>query len=405
MFAQNDEQYSGERLKASNNGPLSGVKVIDCTTVIAGPLCTQILADQGAEVIKIEPLEGDLIRNLGPILAPGLSATFLSLARNKRSIALDLSKRESQALIGKLCADADVFICNSRPGVMARHGLDFDTLKQHNPKLVYAAITGFGDSGPMAEQRAYDPIIQALSGIASLQEPTQLVGQTICDKTTGITASQAVTAALLQAERCGQGQLVEVSMLEAALGFLACDAFWPIAAAGRELSYPDFKRVYIPWRTQDGEIVLVILADKEFAGLVAEFNVQHLLEDPRFNSMQNRFAHWDELVDALKPIFLNQSSQKILERLWHADVPAAPINTMQQLPADQQIRASGMIDYAEHSIAGEYTRVAMAANFSQQENIPYQEAPSLGQHSHEILKEAGLSDEEIHSLIQSGVCR
>ncbi|MBB6522672.1 CaiB/BaiF CoA transferase family protein [Pseudoteredinibacter isoporae] len=389
----------------TSKGPLSGIKIIDCTTVIAGPLCTQILADQGAEVIKIEPLEGDLIRNLGPILAPGLSATFLSLSRNKKSLALDLSKRESQELIAKLCQDADVFICNSRPGVMARHGLDFEALKQHNAKLVYAAITGFGDSGPMAEQRAYDPIIQALSGMASLQEPTQLLGQTICDKTTGLTACQAVTAALLQAERSGQGQQVEISMLEAAIGFLACDAFWPIAAAGRELNYPDFKRVYIPWKTQDGEIVLVILADKEFAGLTEEFQVQHLLEDPRFNSMPNRFAHWDELVDTLKPVFLTQSSEDILKRLWRADVPAAPINTMEQLTTDKQVLASGMIDYSEHSIAGQYTRVAMAANFSLQDNIPYQEAPSLGQHSHEVLTHAGLDEDEIHSLIQNDICR
>ncbi|WP_299972948.1 CoA transferase [uncultured Pseudoteredinibacter sp.] len=390
---------------SSSNGPLSGVKVIDCTTVIAGPLCTQIMADQGAEVIKIEPLAGDLVRHLGPILAPGLSATFLSLARNKKSLALDLSKEASQQLIKRLCRDADVFICNSRPGVMAKHGLDFESLKQHNPKLVYAAITGFGEQGPMAEQRAYDPIIQALSGMVSLQEPSQLLGQTICDKTTGLTASQAVTAALVQAARTGEGQLVEASMLEAAIGFLACDAFWPIAAAGRELSYPDFKRVYIPWKTQDGEIVLVILADKEFNGLVEEFGVQELLEDPRFDSMQNRFAHWDELVESLKPIFMNQNSDDILQRLWKADVPAAPINTMEQLPENKQVQACEMIDYAEHSIAGKYTRVAMAANFSSQDTAPYQEAPELGQHSREVLAAAGLSSNEIDSLIEQGICR
>ncbi|GAA6152280.1 CaiB/BaiF CoA transferase family protein [Pseudoteredinibacter isoporae] len=401
MSVHNDQEYN----EMANRGPLSGVRIIDCTTVIAGPLCTQMLADQGAEVIKIEPLEGDLVRNLGPILAPGLSATFLSLARNKQSLALDLSQTESQALIARLCQDADVFICNSRPGVMARHNLDYNTLKQGNPKLVYAAITGFGDSGPMAEQRAYDPIIQALSGMASLQNPSQLLGQTICDKTTGITACQAVTAALFQAERCGQGQLVELSMLEAAIGFLACDAFWPIAAPGRELNYPDFKRVYIPWQTQDGEIVLVILADKEFVGFVEEFQVQHLLDDPRFSSMQDRFAHWDELVDTLKPLFLSQNSTEVLKRLWRADVPAAPINTITQLPDDKQIQASNMIDYAEHSIAGKYSRVAMAANFSLQTEVPYQEAPSLGQHSHDILKAAGLSEDEIQSLIKNGVCR
>ncbi len=391
--------------KTNSHGPLSGIKIIDCTTVIAGPLCTQLLADQGAEVIKIEPMEGDLIRNLGPILAPGFSATFLSLSRNKKSLALDLSKSESQDLIKQLCVDADVFICNSRPGVMARHKLGYDDLKTHNQKLVYAAITGFGEQGPMAEQRAYDPIIQALSGIVSLQESGELLGQTICDKTTGLTASQAVTAALVQAARTGEGQLVEVSMLEAALGFLSCDAFWRIAAAGRELSYPDFKRVYIPWETKDGQIVLVILADKEFNGLVEEFEVQHLLEDARFGSMQNRFAHWDELVESLKPIFTRQNSDEILQRLWRADVPAAPINTMAQLPDNEQIKATGMIDYAEHSVAGKYTRVAMAANFSSQPQVPYQEAPKLGEHSREVLTSAGLNKEQIDSLIDKGICR
>lgn len=388
-----------------SQGPLSGIKVVDCTTVIAGPLCTQILADQGAEIIKIEPIEGDLVRNVGPILAEGFSATFLALGRNKRSLSLDLRQPEAQAIVRKLSAQADLFVTNSRPGVMAKHGLGYDALKAENPKLVYGAITGFGNEGPMAEQRAYDPIIQALAGIASLQDNNNLLSQTVCDKTTGIVASQAVTAGLLHAARTGEGQLVEVSMLEATMSFLACDVFWPITAVGREVSYPDFKRIYIPWETKNGHVVLVILADKEFKGMTEEFNCQELLDDPRFNSMINRFQNWDELVALLRPQFTSCDSDEILQRLWRAGVPAAPLNTVEQLPNNEQILASGMFSETEHPVAGRHRSTAMAANFSKQENTSIQAAPTVGEHSREVLTEMGMSEADINSLFERKISR
>lgn len=378
-------------------GPLSGVRVIDCTTVIAGPLCTQLLADQGADVIKIEPTSGDLIRNLGPMLSAGFSSTFLALGRNKRSLALDLSSSEAQEIMQALCADADVFIGNSRPGVMAKHGLSYETLSANNKKLVYVAITGFGNEGPMSEQRAYDPIIQALAGVASLQKGNALVSHTICDKTTGLYASQAVTAALVGASRTGQGQLVEVSMLDATLSFLACDALWPIATE-KDLPYPEFSKIYIPWPSQDGHVVLVILADKEFMALCQEFHCSELLNDSRFNSMGGRLLNWPSLVKLITPILIQFTTEELLRRLWQADVPAAPINNIEQLPDNPQIKATNMLNTVNHPVAGEHLEVSMAAKFSRQDAV-IKPASSLGEDGPEILSEAGFNQVQIDKFL------
>lgn len=389
----------------NNKGPLDGITIIDCTTMVAGPLSTQILADQGAEIIKIEPIGGDLARMIGPILEPGISGSYINLGRNKRSIVLDLSQEQAQAVVHRLVADADVFICNSRPGVMASHQLDYSHLKAINPKLVYASITGFGEHGPMSKQRAYDPIIQAQSGLASLnpERSTQLLPQLICDKLTGVYMAQAVTAALLQAARSGQGDKVEVSLLSATLAFLATDALWPIATPGRQLDIVDTSQIYQAWPTRDRDIIVIILSDREFKDLCSILDLGDLILEPRFSNLIERLSHWAELKAIAAPQLAKLGSTEALNKLQQASIPCGPVNHIEELLQDPQISASELFSVRRHSSAGEYLEVAAAAKFSRNRSNAAVEPSQVGQHSREILQQAGHSEAEINTLFEQKI--
>lgn len=325
-----------------NLAPLDGITIIDCTTMVAGPLATQILADQGAEVIKIEPIGGDLARMIGPIFEPGISGCYINLGRNKRSMVLDLSHAEAQTIVHKLVSTADVFICNSRPGVMASHSLDFDTLKAINSKLVYASITGFGETGPMSSQRAYDPIIQAQTGIARMGKAPkpELQPQLICDKLTGVYTAQAVSAALVKAARQGLGDKIDISLLSATLAFLATDVYWPIASPSRELDITDTSVIYQAWQTQDKYIVLIVMSDKEFVSLCEMFGLGDLIKESRFNNVIERLKNWQRIRETLAPKIEKLSSAVALDKLWQANIPAGPVNEIEDLHNDAQIQAT-----------------------------------------------------------------
>jgi len=387
-----------------NKAPLAGITIIDCTTMVAGPLATQILADQGAEVIKVEPVGGDLARMIGPIFEPGISGCYINLGRNKRSIVLDLSQTQAQAIVHKLVANADVFVCNSRPGVMASHNLDYDDLKKINPSLVYASITGFGETGPMAKQRAYDPILQAQTGIARLSKAPkpELQPQLICDKLTGVYTAQAISAALVKAARCGEGDKVEVSLLSATLAFLATDVYWPIASPGRELDIIDTSNVYQPWQTTDGYIVLIVLSDKEFIQLCNIFSLSDLSSKPLFSNMIKRLKNWQQLKDIISPMLAKLSSKAALDKLWQANIPAGPVNDIESVPNDAQILATGALTTAEHPTAGSYLQVAPAANFSQP-RAPAQHPSKAGQNSREILLQLGYTETEIEKFYSNKI--
>jgi len=382
-----------------NQAPLDGITVIDCTTMVAGPLATQILADQGAEVIKIEPIGGDLARMIGPIFEPGISGSYINLGRNKRSIILDLSHAKAQAIVHKLVSTAEVFISNSRPGVMASHRLDFDTLKAINPKLVYASITGFGETGPMSKQRAYDPIIQAQTGIARMGKTPkpELQPQLICDKLTGVYTAQAVTAALVKAARQEIGDKIDISLLSATLAFLATDVFWPIASPSRQLDITDTSVIYQAWQTQDKFIVLIVMSDKEFISLCQMFALGDLIKESRFNNVIERLKNWQQIREILAPKIESLSSALALDKLWQANIPAGPVNEIEDLHKDAQIQASQAFQTANHPSAGDYLEVAPAARFSQWEKS--HKAPAhAGQHSRQILQHLEYSDKDINQL-------
>jgi crotonobetainyl-CoA:carnitine CoA-transferase CaiB-like acyl-CoA transferase len=394
-----------KREKMKHNGPLAGIKIIDCTTLIAGPLCTRILADQGADVIKVEPPGGDLVRYLGPELAPNFSATFLALGRNKRSIVMDLSHPAAQKLVLKLIADADVFIANSLPGVMARHGLDARTMQKRNPRLNYVSITGYGTIGPMAGQRAYDPIIQARSGMAMAKVAGKTAGlmpQTICDKLTGLSTAQAVCAALIETQKTGKGQEIELSLLGATLDFLAADMYWPIAAPDRDLPVADISNVYTPWDTQNGQIVFLVFADKEFTSLVDAFDCKALADDERFNSMAQRFTHWSDFQEVFKAKLASLSTSEALQKLKKAGIPSGPVNGLSDLVNDEQIKAMGAFREIQHEQAGRALQVQPGAQFHNHQAVPHEDAPGIGQHTAEVLSDLGISDTEIEKLFKSG---
>ncbi len=389
----------------AHKGPLSGIKVVDCTTLIAGPLATRILADQGADVIKIEPFGGDLVRHLGPTPAPNFSAAFLALGRNKRSVCMNLSDPAAQKLVMALVRDADVFIANSRPGVMARHGLDAKTLQDHNPRLIYVSITGNGDTGPMADQRTYDPIIQARSGMAAAQsgaQPVRLMPQMVCDKLTGLNTAQAVCAALLEAEKTGKGQRIDISLLSATLDFLSPDVFWTIATPGQDLPIADISNIYTPWDTRDGQIVFVVLADKEFVDLVEAFDCQFLAKDERFNTMAERFANWTDFQQIFKEKLAKLTTRDALQILKDANIPSGPVNRLTDLADDEQIAAIGAMGESQHAIAGRALQVKPAARFGNHSQDQFADAPELGQHTREVLSDLGLSDADIQKLFEAG---
>lgn len=382
----------------SKSGPLAGIRVIDCSTVVAGPLATQVLADQGAEVIKVEPLYGDISRTLGHLYGAGFSSVFMALGRNKRSLGLNLAEPDATDIVKRLVADADVFVTNTRPGVMSRHGLGFESLLAVNPSLVYAEITGFGKRGPLADSPAYDPIIQALSGMAARQgeEGVSLLPQLICDKVAGLTMAQAITAALLDSRQTGEGQCVHVSLLSAALSFLACDMFAPLMSGDRPVVSFDLAEVYKPWMTADGEIVLVTVSEVQFMAFLESVGQAQLINDVRFSELTTRIANWSDLRQLLQPLIHTQSTDYWLDKFRCADVPVtAAYNDVCDLVSDPQISALESLMPSTHPHVGKHLQIRPASEFSGATAEESLSAPLLGQHSREILQACGYSPQTI----------
>ncbi len=386
----------------AQTGPLAGIRVIDCSTVVAGPLATQILADQGAEVIKVEPLTGDISRTVGHLYGDGFSSAFMALGRNKRSLSLNLAEPEAADIVKRLVQDADVFVTNTRPGVMARHGLGFEDLREVNPALVYAEITGFGKLGPLAKSPAYDPIIQALSGMAARQgeDNVSLLPQLICDKVAGLTMAQAITAALVDSRQRGEGQCVHVSLLSAALSFLACDMFAPLISGDRQVMSFDLAEVYKPWSTADGEIVLVTVAEAQFIAFLEVMGQPALIQDERFSDLSSRVANWSAMRELLQPIMGSQSTDHWIDKFHAADVPAtAAYNDVCDLVADPQITALQSLFTSDHPHVGEHLQTRPAAEFSASSEFSNPApAPSLGQHTREILASCSYNPQAIDDL-------
>lgn len=379
------------------NGPLSGFRILEMGANLTGPFATMLLGDQGADVIKLETATGDQMRYAGNS-RDGVSAMgtmFLSLNRSKRSIVLDLKSPDGLANARRLAASCDVVVQNFRPGVVERLGLGYEDVKALKPDVIYVSIDGVGDVGPDRDRRVYDIVVQGMSGFVGIQadrdtgEP-RTIQNAVVDKTTGLVVAQAVTAALLQRSRTGQGQHVQVSMLNVALSFL-----WPEAMGASTLigdgvqSGGSMAGVRYVYSTLDGHILLGFVSDDEFAAVCRAIERTALLEDPRFRGVSRRFANARDLNPLIAERIAEMPTAEWLGRLRAEDAVFAPINQADTVHLDPQIVAIGALVEHDHPIAGRYRQPVHPIRFCGAVAPLTRHAPSLGQHTAEILAELG----------------
>jgi len=388
--------------KKQGMGPLAGVRVLDLSAVVSGPLTARLLADFGADVIKVERLEGDIQRNVGS-KRRGYSGSFHMLNRGKRSLAIDLSQQASQAVVQRIARDVDIVVQNFRPGVVERLGVDYETLSKANPGLLYLSISGFGQTGPRAGDRAYDPIIQAFSGMANVQglkrgEGPEQVNQLILDKLTAYTGVQALCAALYSREKTGQGQHIELSMLDTAIAFL-----WPDAGADDILLGDDIEHappvgaagMLVP--LTDGWAALMTLSDHEFQGLCTALGMTALASDSRFNQLAsrqtNRAAYIETLNASIEQATKGMSLNEFMGALAEHEVPVSAVQILGELHSNPQVMSQEMFYERHHPVAGRMREVRAAARFSNTDPVPPRFAPSIGEHTEQLLAEFGMVDQ------------
>ena len=390
-------------------GPLDGVKVIDFTTMIAGPYGTMILADQGADVVKVEaPLRSDHVRRAG-YGQRHFSAAFVNNNRNKRSISVDAKSAAGRQVVLDLAHRADVFVQNFRPGVMARLGLDYDDLKAVKPDIVYVSMSGWGEAGPLAHKPVYDPIIQALSGLATVQAGSdsarpRLIRTILPDKLTGITAAQAVSAALFARERSGTGQHVRLSMLDAVVAFMWSSDMGGQTFVGKEVDVAAAATfIDLIYETASGYISVSVMSNAQWRGLCHAVGHPEWLEDERFKTPAGRDRHANERLQLTQQALLARSAEDWLKILEEAGVPCAPVLTRSEMVRHEQVQAAGIVVETEHRHAGQLRQARNAARFEGTAPEMRHGAPQLGEHTEEILRELGYDDERRRALVDDGV--
>lgn len=395
---------------ACANGPLSGYRVLDLSQMLSGPMGCQILADQGADVVKIEPLEGDLVRAFA---RRSMTPTFCIINRNKRSIGVDLKKPEGLSVVLKLAKTADVVVQNFRPGAAEKLGIGYEDIKKVRPDIVYLSISGFGEAGPYAEKRVYDPIIQAVTGLPSIQADEtgrpRMMRLIIPDKVTSLTAAQTVTAALLQRVRTGQGQHVKVSMLDAVMAFvwpegMAAHTLIEGRASGDDQRHSFYQRDLI-YDCKDGFVTVATNNLKEWRGLCAAFGKSEWLQDPRFKDGPGIVANKVARMDLVQQHLQTMTCAEALAVLDKHDVPCAPVHhPRSEVINDPQVKAAGTVMEAVHPVAGKMRFARPAAQFDSKFSIRHH-APLIGEQTEEILQELGIREEEIEQLRKAGVIR
>ncbi|MEA2386600.1 MAG: hypothetical protein QOJ22_774 [Thermoleophilaceae bacterium] len=393
-------------------GPLSGVRVIDLTSVFLGPYCTQILGDMGADVVKVEPPTGDVVRRIGPARNEGMGPIHLSVNRNKRSLVLDLQTPDGREALLKLIATADVFVHSMRAQAIERLGLDYDAVRAVRDDIVYCGAYGFGQDGPYARKPAYDDPVQGATGIAALQGHAQgepaYVTTVIADKTTGLAAAYSIAMALYSRERNGEGQMIEVPMFETMVSYVMVEQMYgltfepAIGSATYPRSTSPFRR---PYRTSDGYICVLVYTDRHWDAFFRRAERPDLLEDERFRTIAGRTENIDELYSVLAELIEGRTTAEWLKLLDEADIPALPLNSIEDLLEDPHLTARDFIRTVEHPTEGTIRTVGIPVKFSGTPGSIDRLAPTLGQHSAELLAEAGYSTEEIDGLAQTGVTR
>lgn len=391
-------------------GPLDGVRILDLTSMISGPVATMLLADQGADVIKIEPPTGDLVRSMGPNRG-GETAGFISSNRSKRSLSLDLKQPEALDLLKRLIPTADVFVQNFRPGAIERMGLGEDVVRTLREDIVYVSISGFGEKGPYAHKRVYDPVIQALSGLASIQADGEsgrpkMIRTIIPDKTTALTAAQAITAALFARERRGVGQHIRLAMLDTMVAYL-----WPEGMAGMTFIGKEVKAARaqfaqdLIFATTDGYITAGAVSDVEWQGMCEALDQPQWLDDERFSTPTGRIVHVADRLAMTAEVLARNSSAHWLERLDAHGVPSAPVLSRDEVIEHQQVVINEIIEEFEQPGGGRVRQPRPAARFSAMPVKIRRPAPALGEHSAEVLAELGFTEEQVTELNSRGVIK
>ena len=385
----------------ATDGPLAGIRVIDLTTVISGPVCTMILADQGADVIKVEPPTGDIARRTA---GDGeFTAMFASANRGKRSVALDLKQPAALKAVRRLIAGADVLVQNFRPGTMERLGLDEPTIRSANPGLVYVSISGVGETGPYVRKRVYDPVIQSLSGIADVQaDPATgrpgMVRTIVADKTTAVYAAQAICAALVARRRTGLGQHITLSMLDTMIGFLWPEAMTQYTVVGRENDPQPAPRPDLIFKTLDGYITVGSLSDAEWRGLCGVIGQPAWIDDARFKTPAARSRNAAERLALVGDILAGGHTEDWLNRLDAAEVPCAPVLRRAEVTDNVQVIANELIELYDQPGLGTVRQPRPAARFDKTPAAIAGPAPRIGEHTDTVLAEAGYSPAEIAAL-------
>ena len=393
-------------------GPLEGIRIIDVSAVISGPMATQVLADLGADVIKIEPLEiGDITR-IGGYRVGDISAMFASANRGKRSVALDLSNEEGLKVFKEIASSADVLVQNFRPGAVDRMGIGPDEMLSLNPELIYVSISGFGPDGPYRDWRVYDPIIQSVSGVVSIQQSQDvpipdLVRTIVCDKTTALTAANAISAALFaRATGKARGQHIEIPMLDAAIYWM-----WPDVFMGHTLWGDDVTpgaliyQIYRLQQTADGHLVYFFATNKEFEGLCRALNHPEWVEDARFAEPATRLEsdNYAALGELLHNAFLEFPTDDIMDRLHNEEVPAAQVNSVDDVFSDPQVVNNEIIVEWEHPDAGLMKMAKPPVRWGTTKPEAVWSADHLGQSTENILSEFGFNEEQISQLRKKNV--
>jgi len=391
-------------------GALAGLTVLDLSRVLSGPFATMTLADLGADVVKIEqPGTGDDTRQWGPPFQGDEAAYFLSVNRNKRSLAVDLKSADGLALVRDLARRADVVVENFRPGTAARLGLGYDDLAAENPGLVYASISGYGQTGPDSHRAGYDAIAQARSGIMSVtgeaDGPPVRVGVSSADLVAGMWAVIGILAALRERDRSGQGQWVDISLLDGSVSWLTYVASGYFATGTRPPRYGSAHPTIAPYQgfaTKDGDLMLAVGNDAIWRRFASVAGRADLLEDPRFTTNPLRVEHRDELLPLVADAMAARTSVEWVEVLDAAGVPVGPIQTVDEVVTDPQVLARGMIGEVKHPTAGTVRTIGCPVRLTATPPQVRTAPPLLGQHTDDVLAELGVDQERLVALRASG---
>jgi crotonobetainyl-CoA:carnitine CoA-transferase CaiB-like acyl-CoA transferase len=394
------------------SGPLSGVRVVDCTTVVLGPWAAQQLGDLGADVIKVEPPEGDTTRQLGPMKNPGMGAFYLAVNRNKRSIVLDLKQPAARDVLLRLARDANVLLHNYRPQAARRLGMSYEAFRAVNPGIVYVGTYGFRAAGPYGDKPAYDDIIQAASGIASLQasivgEP-RYVPTIVADKSSSMTVLAAVLAALYHQARTGEGQEVEVPMFESMAAWVMVEHLYG-ETFRPALDTIGYKRILNPnrrpFKTKDGYLAILPYTDQNWRDFFTLTDRQDLLDDPRFKTLGTRLRHIEILYGEVGAVAVTRTNAEWLADLDRLNIPAMTVNSLESLLHDPHLEAVGFWQTVDHPTEGRMRLPGLPASYGKTPGAIRRLPPRLGEHSAEVLREIGLGEDEVAALLASGATR